>query len=150
MPRAPRIQTPGIYHVTARGNNRAPIYRDDDDRGFFVVLLHRTAAILDWQLHLWCLMTNHFHLLIETKTENLAQGMHRINSRYAHAANERHRCTGHVFERRYASRVIESETQLRNTALYIGHNPVAAELCEEARDWPWTGGPMLAEALGEG
>jgi putative transposase len=94
-------------------------------------------------------MTNHFHLLIETKTENLAQGMHRINSRYAHVANERHRRTGHVFERRYASRLIESETQLRNTAVYIAHNPVAAELCADARDWPWLGGPMLAEALGE-
>ena len=135
--------------MTARGNNRASIYHDDDDRGFFLVLLHRTAAILDWRLHLWCLMTNHFHLLIETKTENLAQGMHRINSRYAHAVNERHGRTGHVFERRYVSRVITSATQLRNTAVYIGHNPVAAELCAEARDWPWTGGPMLAEALGE-
>jgi putative transposase len=75
--------------------------------------------------------------------------MHRINSRYAHAFTERHRCTGHVFERRYGSRVIESETQRWNTAVYIAHNPVAAELCEEARDWPWTGGLMLAEALGE-
>jgi putative transposase len=135
--------------VTARGNNRALIYRDDDDRGFSFVLLHRTAAILAWRLHLWCLMTNHFHLLVETRAEDLAQGMHRINSRYAHAVNERHRRTGHVFERRYASRVIESETQLRNTALYIAHNPVAAELCADARDWPWTGGLMLAEALGD-
>ena len=135
--------------MTTRGNNGAPIYRDDDDCRFFVAILLRTAAILEWQLHLWCLMTNHFHLLIATKTDNLSQGMHRINSRYAHAANERHGCTGHVFERRYASRVIESHTQLRNTALYIGRNPVAAELCEDARDWPWTGGLMLAEALGE-
>jgi putative transposase len=94
-------------------------------------------------------MTNHFHLLIETKTENLAQGMHRINSRFAHAVNERHGRTGHVFERRYASRVIESESQLENSARYIAYNPVAAELCAEARDWPWTGGPMLAAALGE-
>jgi putative transposase len=135
--------------VTTRGNNGAPIYRDDDDRRLFVLLLHRTAAIFDWRLHLWCLMTNHFHLLIETKAENLAQGMHRINSRYAHAVNERHGRTGHVFERRYASRVIESETQLKNTALYIGNNPVAAELCADARDSPWTGGPMLAAVLGE-
>jgi putative transposase len=135
--------------VTTRGNNGVPIYHDDDDRGLFVVLLHRTAAILDWRVHLRCLMTNHFHLLVETKAENLAQGMHRIHSRYAHAANERHRRTGHVFERRYASRVIESEIQLKNTALYIGQNPVAAGLCADARDWLWTGGPMLAGALGE-
>jgi putative transposase len=134
--------------VTTRGNNGTPIYRDDDDRRFFLVLSHRTAAILDWQLHLWCLMSNHFHLLIETKTENLAQGMHRINSRYAHAVNERHGFRGHVFERRYTSRVVESETQLRNTVLYIAHNPVAAQLCADAREWPWSGGPMLAQVLG--
>jgi putative transposase len=135
--------------VTARGNNRAAIYGDDDDRRLFLFLLHRTAAILDWRLLLWCLMTNHFHLLIETKTENLAQGMHRINSRFAHAVNERYGRTGHVFECRYGSRVIESETQLDNTARYIGQNPVAAELCEEARDWPWTGGSVRAVALGD-
>ena len=134
--------------MTARGNNRAAIYHDDDDRGLFVFLVHRTAAILDWQVLLWCLMTNHFHLLIETKTETLAQGMHRINSRFAHAVNERHGRTGHVFERRYASRVIESETQLENTSRYIGHNPVAAGLCEDARDWPWIGGSLRPAALG--
>jgi putative transposase len=94
-------------------------------------------------------MTNHFHLLVETKAENLAQGMHRIYSRYAHALNQRHGCSGHVFERRYASRVIETEAQLRNTALYIVHNPVAAELCQAARGWPWTGGRMLAQTIGE-
>jgi REP-associated tyrosine transposase len=137
-----------VYHVTARGNNGAEIYRGDEDRELFVALLHRTSARLDWRLHLWCLMTNHFHLLIETNTENLAQGMHCINSRYAHAVNERHGCTGHVFERRYASRLIESDTQFRNAALYIVHNPVAAELCEDARDWPWLGGRMLVAALG--
>jgi putative transposase len=148
MPRHPRVQTPGPYHVTTRGNNGAPIYHDDDDRRLFVVLLHRTAAPLQWRVHLWCLMTNHFHLLIETKAENLAQGMQRLNSGYAHALNDRHERTGHVFERRYASRPIESERQFRNTALYIVHNPVAAELCEELGDWPWMGGLMLGAALG--
>jgi putative transposase len=149
MPRAPRIQTPGLHHVTARGNNRAAIYREDDDRGLFMFFVHRTAAILDWQLLLWCLMTNHFHLLIETRTENLAQGMHRINSRFAHAVNERHTRTGHVFEQRYGSRVIESETQLENTARYIVNNPVVAGLCEDARDWPWTGGSLRSAVLGD-
>lgn len=147
VPRQHRIQTPGPYHITTRGNNGAPIYHGDDDRRLFVVLLHRTAARLQWRLHLWCLMTNHFHLLIETRAENLAAGMQRLNGGYAHAFNDRHRRTGHVFERRYASRSIESESQFRNTALYIVHNPVAAELCEEARHWPWTGGLMLAPAL---
>jgi putative transposase len=139
---------PGLYHVTTRGNNGAPIYLDDDDRNLFVAILHRTSVLRDWRLHLWCLMTSHFHLLIETRTENLAQGMHSINSRHAHAVNDRHRRSGHLFERRYSSRLIESEAQYRNTALYIVHNPVVAELCEDPRDWPWLGGRMLAAALG--
>jgi putative transposase len=146
VPRPPRIQTPGLYHITARGNNGAPIYLADEDQLLFLILLHRTAGLFDWALHLWCLMTNHFHLLIETKRENLAQGMHRLNSLYAHAVNDRQERTGHVFERRYFSNPIESESQLRHTALYIVHNPVAAELCAEARDWPWTGG-ALAQVL---
>jgi putative transposase len=136
VPRALRIQAPGLHHVSTRGNNGAPIYLDDD-RKLFVAILHRTSVLRDWRLHLWCLMTIHFHLLIETRTENLAQGMHSINSRHAHAVNERHRRSGHLFERRYSSRLIESEAQYRNTALYIVHNPVVAELCEDPRDWPW-------------
>jgi putative transposase len=148
VPRHPRVQTPGLYHVTSRGNNGVPIYHDDDDRRLFVVLLYRAASKLRWRVHLWCLMTNHFHLLIETHAENLAQGMHRLNSGHAHAIIDRYRRTGHVFERRYDSRFIESERQLRNTARYIVHNPVAAGLCEEPQHWPWTGGPLLRLIFG--
>ena len=147
MPRPPRIQTPGLYHVTTRGNNGAPIYAGDTDRRLFLVLLHRTAAVLEWDLELWCLMTNHFHLLVETKHPNLARGMHRINSLYAHIANDRQQRTGHVFERRYFSTPIESESQLTNAALYIVHNPVAAGLCSDARHWPWTGGSLRTTLL---
>jgi putative transposase len=147
VPRPLRIQTPGPYHITTRGNNGAPIYFADDDRRLFVLMLSSTAAFFGWRTHLWCLMTNHFHLLIETKTENLAQGMHRLNSLYAHTFNDRHQLTGHVFERRYFSKLIESETQLRDTALYIVHNPVAAELCAEAPDWRWIGGLLAATLL---
>jgi putative transposase len=147
VPRPPRIQTPGPYHVAARGNNRAAIYGHDDDRKLFLALLHGTAARLEWEVQLWCLMTNHYHLLIETKFENLAHGMHRINSLYARIVNERDARTGHLFERRYFSNPIESDSQLRATALYIVHNPVAAELCRDARDWPWTGGALAAQIL---
>jgi putative transposase len=74
--------------------------------------------------------------------------MHRLNSGHAHAIIDRHMRTGHVFERRYDSRFIESERQLRNTAHYIVHNPVAAGLCEEPQQWPWTGGPLLRLIFG--
>jgi putative transposase len=145
VPRSPRIQTPGLYHVTTRGNNGAPIHCEDSDRRLFLLLLDKIAARFDWQIHLWCLLTNHFHLLLETKTENLALGMHRLNSLYAHAVNDRRERTGHLFERRYFSKLIESDTQLRDTALYIVHNPVAAGLCGEPLEWPWTGGELAAD-----
>jgi putative transposase len=136
-----------LHHVTTRGNNRTPIYRSDDERQLFLALLHGTAARLDWEVLLWCLMTNHYHLLIETKAEDLAEGMHRINSLYAHIVNERDARTGHLFERRYYSKPIESESQLRATALYVVRNPVAAELCADASDWPWTGGTLARQIL---
>jgi putative transposase len=147
MARALRIQVPGIHHVTTRGNNGQPIYIDDQDRRLFVRMLDRIAGLLEWRVHLWCLMTNHFHLLVEIKAENLAQGMQRLNGRYAQAFNHRYGCTGHLFERRYASRLIQSEGQLQNTALYIVQNPVVADVCDDPRLWRWTGGPMLAAAL---
>jgi putative transposase len=147
MAGAPRLQIPGIYHATTRGNNGRPIYIEDDDRGLFVVMLHRIAARYEWQVHLWCLMTNHFHVLVEINSENLARGMQHLNGRYAQAFNHRHACTGHLFERRYASPLIESERQLRNTAVYVAHNPIAADLCDDARLWRWMGGPMLGAAL---
>jgi putative transposase len=147
VPRPPRIQAPGPYHVTARGNNRAAVYGHDDDRRLFLALLHGTAARLDWEVCLWCLMTNHYHLLIETKAADLAKGMHRINSVYAHLVNDRDARTGHLFERRYFSSPIDSESQLKATALYIVHNPVRAELCQDARDWPWTGGTLARQML---
>lgn len=130
-----------------RGNNRAPIYFEEQDQRLFLVLLRTTAARFEWDVLLWCLMTNHVHLLIETKKDNLARGMHRLNTLYAHAINDRHGRTGHLFERRYFSKPIESEVQLERTAFYIVHNPVAADLCATARDWPGTGGRLAATIL---
>ena len=130
-----------------RGNNRGAIFHTDEDRRLFLVLLRRVASGLGWRIHLWCLMTNHVHLLLETEQENLAEGMQRLNSIYARSINELHRRTGHLFERRYFSRPIESEAQLTHTTLYIVNNPVAAELCDEAGDWPWTGGAAAKTVL---
>jgi putative transposase len=130
-----------------RGNNRATIFFDDGDERLFRVLLRTTAARFDWEPLLWCLMTNHVHLLLETKNENLARGMHRLNTVYAQTINDRRRRTGHLFERRYFSKPIETERQLEDTALYIVQNPVAAGLCAEARDWSGTGGSLAATIL---
>jgi len=82
-------------------------------------------------------MTNHFHLILQTPTESLASGMHRLNGHYARRFNARHSFQGHLFERRYDARVIDSESQFEDTVRYVALNPVKAGLCESPADWPW-------------
>jgi putative transposase len=140
MPRPPRVQTPGYYHVTTRGNDRDDIYRDVNDRRLFLSLLGRIADESEWSLHAWCLMTNHFHLVVENRHANLSAGMHRLNGLYARWFNDRYERTGHLFERRFAAKSIEGDAQLFNTAEYVFDNPVRAGLCRSRQEWPWVGG----------
>jgi putative transposase len=142
MPRPPRIQSPGWYHVTTRGNDGAPIYVDDRDRNLFLALLSRVASASRWDLDLWCLMTTHFHFLIRTRDPNLSRGMHRLNGRYAQLFNERHKRTGHLFERRFSGTPIEDERQMARTIAYVLENPVKAGLCATAAEWRWSGGRL--------
>ena len=146
VPRPPREQRPGYYHVTTRGNDGASIYLGTDDRHLFLARLDRIVRDLSWSLHGWCLMTNHFHLIIEIPSENLSAGMHRLNSVYAQWFNERHERTGHLFERRFSAKRVEGDEQLQNTADYVLQNPVKAGLCSNPFDWPWLGGPLLVPA----
>jgi REP element-mobilizing transposase RayT len=128
----------GAYHVTSRGNRRQSIYHDDDDRKQFLVLRDRVVRHCGWRMLAYCLMTNHFHLLIETSVPNLSAGMHRLNSSYAKYFNERHSVDGHLFDRRFGSRLIETEDQLNDTLRYIAFNPVEAGLCAHPREWRWS------------
>lgn len=146
VPRPPREQRPGYYHVTTRGNCGASIYLGTDDRHLFLAMLDRAARDLSWSVQAWCLMTNHFHLVVEIPSENLSAGMHRLNGVYAQWFNERHERTGHLFERRFSAKRVEGDEQLHNTAEYILQNPVKAGLCSNPFDWPWLGGPLLVAA----
>jgi REP element-mobilizing transposase RayT len=148
MPRPLRIQSPGWYHVTTRGNDGSPIYADDGDKNLFLALLNRVAGASRWDVELWCLMTTHFHFVIQTRDPNLSAGMHRLNGRYAQLFNERHRRTGHLFERRFSATPIEDEGQMENTVAYVLNNPVKAGLCPTAAEWPWSGGRLRDLALG--
>jgi REP-associated tyrosine transposase len=144
MPRPPRIEVPGgIFHVTARGNDRADIYRTDGDRKLFTRLLLATASQAKWSIHAYCLMTNHFHLVMETPQPNLARGMQRLNGRYGQLFNERHERSGHLFQGRYWSTLLDEDDRLAETCRYVLLNPVRAGLCEFAHDWPWSGGALL-------
>jgi putative transposase len=139
MGRAPRIEVAGgTFHVTSRGNRRQSIYHDDVDRSVFLVLGERVVQKRGWHLRAYCLMTNHFHLLIDTLEPNLSAGMHQLNSGYAHYFNERHAFDGHLFDRRFGSRLIETEEDLAGVLDYIAYNPVKAGLCRQPWEWRWS------------
>ena len=108
VPRVPRCVLPdGVFHVTCRGVGNEPIYCDDDDRLLFVDLLHATGVRFEWEFHAWCLMTNHYHLLVGSTREKLSLGLHRLNGLYAQRFNRRHRRKGHLFGDRFWASVVE-------------------------------------------
>jgi REP-associated tyrosine transposase len=139
MPRGPRFQASGaIYHLTSRGTEGRDIYLDDLDRRRFVRVLAEIVQERNWTCGAYCLMTNHFHLLVQTPEPDLAIGMHRLNSDYANYFNRRHDHVGHLFQSRYSSEVIERESHLLETCRYIVLNPVRAGLCRRPGRWPWS------------
>src|SRR4051812_41010424 len=102
MPRKLRIEYPGaIYHVIKRGNQRANIFKDDHDRQRFLGTLGEACAKTEWQIHAWCLMRNHFRLVIETPRANLVAGMKWLLGVYPQRYNIRHKTGGHLFAGRY-------------------------------------------------
>ena len=147
MPRAPRCVLPseGIYHVTSRGVARQDIVKDDHDRRFFRRQLTLARRRHHWLVYAWCLMTNHFHLVVVCDLERLSRGMHLLNFRYAQAFNARYDRTGHLFQGRFDARVIEGDEHLTTVCEYVFDNPVRAGLCEGRADWPWLGGEVLAD-----
>ncbi len=139
MARPLRLQYPGaVYHVMARGHERSPIYRDDEDRLSFLADLARVVQETRFVVHAYCLMTNHFHLLLETPEANLAAGMHRLNARYSQAFNFRHGRIGHLLEGRYKALVIEKERHLLELCRYVVLNPVRAGLVRSVGGWRWS------------
>lgn len=140
MARRPRTDLPdGVYHVTARGVDSAAIYRDDDDRRFFLRLLAGAVVRFHWRVHAFCLMGTHYHLITETTRARLSAGLHRLNGVYAQRFNRRHGRTGHLFGDRFASWLVEGDEHLRAASRYVLLNPVRAGLCTRADEWPWSG-----------
>lgn len=139
MSRLPRFQFPGaLYHVTARANAGAALFRDDSDRAAFMAVLGRVVERHGWECHLHCLLGTHYHLLVQTPDGDLAAGMHRLNWFYARSFNGRHGTIGHVFQDRYDSVLVQTEPHLRELVRYISLNPVRAGICAEPADWPWS------------
>jgi putative transposase len=139
MARQPRVEmADGVHHVFARGNGRQTIYLDDADRSAYLDLLARVVVWKRWRCLAYCLMENHVHLLIETPQPNLGSGMQWLHGRFAHQFNLRHGRSGHVFQGRFGSVLMRSDAQLWTAAGYIARNPVAAGLCDNPADWPWS------------
>ena len=131
MPRPLRIEFAGaIYHLMSRGDRREPIFHDDQDRKTFLRTLQEACEKTHWQIHAWCLMANHFHLVAETPQPNLVAGMKWLLGIYTARFNRRHQFFGHLFSGRYKSLLIDERSPgyLRTACDYVHLNPVRAGL----------------------
>jgi REP-associated tyrosine transposase len=138
MPRFPRSQLEdGYFHVTARGVAGTQIFVADLDRLDFLALLEATAERCAWQIQVHCLMSTHYHLVVQTTRERLSVGMKRLNGIYALRFNRRHARKGHLFAERFSSYAIRDDRHLVAAIEYILQNPVEAGLCARAGDWEW-------------
>src|SRR5687768_591654 len=144
MPRKPRIQYEGaIYHVMNRGDRREDIFKGDEDRELFLTTLGETCARTNWQVHAYCLMRNHFHLVIETPRANLVAGMKWLLGTYTSRFNRRHKFFGHLFSGRYKSLIVDGSGTgyLRTVCDYVHLNPVRARLLtpqQRLREYRWS------------
>ena len=139
MARPLRIEFAGaLYHVTARGNARGDIYTHDDEREKYLELLGNACKRFDWYCHAYCLMSNHYHLLIETNAPTLSKGVKYLNGTYTQYFNRRNKRVGHVFQGRYKAVLVQKESYLLELARYIVLNPVRARMVRQTIDWPWS------------
>ena len=145
MARPLRIEYPGaVYHVTSRGNAKKKIFKDDTDRDKFLHTLSIVVIRFNWLCHGYCLMDNHYHLLIETPDANLSKGMRQLNGVYTQSFNRSHKKTGHIFQGRYKAILVEKESYLLAISRYVVLNPVRAEIVEKPEDWKWSSYPATA------
>jgi REP element-mobilizing transposase RayT len=134
----------GVFHVCSRGVERRAIYLDDTDRHFFLALAGMAQKRCDWNVLVYCLMTNHFHVVIDGKIDAITQGMHMLKARYAQSFNHRYERTGHLFQGRFYSGYVEGDETVAKVCDYVLDNPIRAGICNARADWPWLGGAFYA------
>jgi putative transposase len=145
--RSPRIQLAGAtYHVVARGNNKQHVYLDDRDHHIFLDVVAQTLSRFRWRCLSYCLMPNHYHLVVTTPNADLSHGMRYINSVYAQTFNRRHSRCGHLFQGRYGGRLIASDQHLLESIRYVALNPVRAGLVKCPEEWRWSAHAELCGA----
>ena len=152
MPRKLRVEYEGaIYHLVNRGDRREPIFKDDKDCELFLETLGQCCAKTDWRVHAYCLMRNHFHLVIETPKANLVAGMKWFLGTYTGRFNRRHKLFGHLFSGRYKSLVVDSSGNgyLRTVCEYVHLNPIRAKLLkpgQSLREYRWSSYPAYVSS----
>ena len=139
MTRPLRIEFAGaVYHITSRGNARENIFIDREDRRLFLSLLEDVKERYNWLWYGYCLMSNHYHLLIETPDGNLSRGMRQLNGVYTQRFNKRHGRTGHIFQGRFKAILMQKESYLLEVCRYVVLNPVRAGLVSYPEEWKWS------------
>ena len=140
MARPLRLEFPNaLYHITSRGDRLEKIYDDDEDRLIYLDILGKVVTDYNWLCHSYCLMDNHYHLIIETLDSNLSKGMRQLNGVYTQASNRRHKRSGHLFQGRYKAILVDKDQYLLELARYVVLNPLRAKgMVRNIEEWPWS------------
>lgn len=139
MTRPLRIEFPGaLYHVTSRGDRREDIFVDDMDRAGLLVVVAQGLARLDGCMLAYCLMSTHYHFVLQTRQGNLSALMRHINGNYTQAFNRRHGKVGHLFQGRFKAILVDEDNYLLEVCRYVELNPVRAAMVAGPSDWPWS------------
>lgn len=139
MARPLRLEYAGaVYHITSRGNAKQAIFCDDIDRQAFLAIVGSTVKRFGWTVYAYCLMGNHYHLLVETPVPNLSRGMRHLNGLYTQRFNRRHGRVGHVLQGRFGAILVERETYLLELVRYIALNPIRAGIASGPEKWRWS------------
>ena len=149
MARPLRIEFPGaVYHAVSRGNARQTIFADERDHRKFLEILDKTIQRFEWACYAYCLMGNHYHLVIETPEANLSRGMRHLNGTYTQAYHKRYGTVGHLFQGRFKAIIVDKESYLMELVRYVVLNPVRAGITGRPEDWPWSSYGAAANPAG--
>ena len=139
MARPLRLEFPGaVYHVTSRGDRREPIFEDDSDRNTFLTVVAQAMERFDAVALAYCLMGNHYHLVIQTRASNLSRLMQQLNGVYTQTYNRRHNKVGHLFQGRFKGILVDENAYLLEVCRYVDLNPVRARMVRDPGNWRWS------------
>ena len=139
MSRPLRLEFKGaLYHVTSRGDRREPIVGDDIDRQAWLAVLERGLERFEASAFAYCLMGNHYHVVLQTHRPNLSRLMRHVNGVYTQTYNRRHGVVGHLFQGRFKAILVEEESYFLEVCRYVDLNPVRAGMVKRPQDWAWS------------